>query len=114
MKTTIKKISQIFLFLALLSLFPLLSSSAHATIYNCPNPEQIRCVPVVSFVGQWVHNGGQTTGNRFSPNDQCANVISLGALQQRLVCCYEKCGVFIRTVRSTRCSKLNEATFECR
>jgi hypothetical protein len=84
------------------------------TTYLCPSPDQIRCIPTVSFLGGWQHNGGQMTGNTFAPNNQCANVITLGPTQQRLLCCYDKCGVFYRDVRSKQCVKQNQFTFQCR
>jgi hypothetical protein len=93
----------------------LISTFAQATTtWNCPPPEQIRCVPSVTFLNGWHYNGGQTTGNSFMPNNQCANVIQLAPGQQRLLCCYEKCGVFLRDVRATECAKINESTFDCR
>lgn len=87
---------------------------ASADMYECPSPDLIRCVPAVSVFGAWMHNGGQTTGNSFVPNNQCANVIQLSRTQQRLLCCYEKCGVFIRDVKARKCAKLDESTFECK
>ncbi len=97
-----------------ISLLTLGSQALAATTYHCPNPDQIRCVPSVSFLGGWQHNGGQMTGNTFAPNNQCANVITLSPGQQRLLCCYEKCGVFFRDVRSRQCVKTDESTFQCR
>lgn len=99
----------------LLATFAALTSPAFARMnYQCPSPDQIRCVPQATNIGDWIHNGSVATGNTFAPNNQCANVISLSANQQRLICCYEKCGVFIRDVRSRSCAKLNESTFQCR
>ena len=90
------------------------SASAVAATYVCPMPSQINCVPAVMSISGWQHNGGQMTGNSFGPNSQCANVISLGPSSQRLLCCYTKCGVFIRDVPARMCTKVSESRFECR
>ena len=89
------------------------SSAAVAGTFICPQPNQINCVPAVKSIAGWHDNGGQTTGNSFTPNNQCANVIKLNAHRQRLLCCYEKCGVFLRDVRATSCSKVSESQFDC-
>jgi hypothetical protein len=91
-----------------------LSMPAVAAVYMCPQPQQINCVPAVMSVGGWQHNGGQTTGNTYSPNSQCSNVVRLGPDSQRLVCCYTKCGVFLRDVRAAMCTKVSESQFDCR
>jgi len=87
--------------------------TAKAETFNCPPPQDIRCVPAVTHIGDWVDNGGQETGNTFGPNNQCANVIHLGANDQRLLCCYTKCGVFLRDVKSSSCEKISESQFTC-
>lgn len=91
-----------------------LSTSAIAEMYICPPPNQINCVPAVMSIDGWQHNGGQMTGNTFAPNNQCANVITLGPTSQRLLCCYTKCGVFIRDVPARICRKIGDARFDCR
>ena len=90
-----------------------LSMPAAAATYMCPMPQQINCVPAVTSISGWQHNGGQMTGNSFGPNSQCANIIRLGPDTQRLLCCYTKCGVFIRDVRARRCAKISESQFNC-
>lgn len=89
-------------------------TSAVAATYICPPPQQINCVPATMNVAGWQHNGGQMTGNTFAPNNQCANVIRLGPMSQRLLCCYTKCGVFLRDVNARMCTKQSESQFECR
>jgi hypothetical protein len=89
------------------------ASAATAASFNCPPPQQINCVPAVKNVGGWSDNGGQTTGNTFVPNNQCANVIPLSGNRQRLLCCYAKCGVFIRDVRARSCTKISESVLDC-
>jgi len=84
-----------------------------AATYNCPQPQQINCVPAVKSIAGWHDNGGQMTGNSFTPNNQCANVIRLSADRQRLLCCYEKCGVFLRDVKAATCTKVSESQFDC-
>ena len=84
-----------------------------ASRYMCPAPSQINCVPAVATIGPWQANGGQMTGNTFGPNSQCANVITLTPAKQRLLCCYQKCGVFIQDVPAKHCTKLNESAFSC-
>jgi hypothetical protein len=73
--------------------------------YICPAPQQVMCVPSPSTIGPWHSNGGMMTGNTFAPNNQCANVITLAPDKQRLLCCYEKCGVFIQDVPAKHCTK---------
>ena len=90
-----------------------LFTAAAAGGYVCPPPQDIKCVPAVQTIGPWQHNGGQMTGNTFMPNNQCANVIKTGPTTQRLVCCYAKCGVFLRDVQAKVCRKLSEREFEC-
>jgi hypothetical protein len=85
---------------------------AHAMNFSCPAPSAVNCVPAQSNIAGWKTNGGQMTGNTFAPNDQCANVISLPNAK-RLLCCYTKCGVFIRDVKATNCEKVNESQFVC-
>lgn len=92
----------------------IMSASAVAATYICPPPSQITCVPALKSVAGWVDNNGQTTGNTFMPNNQCANVIPLGPGKQRLLCCYAKCGVFLRDVEARMCTKVSEREFECR
>ncbi len=89
------------------------SPSAIAGPFTCPQPQQINCVPAVNSIAGWQSNGGQMTGNSFGPNDQCANVIKLSADKQRLLCCYVKCGVFIRDVESKSCTKVSQSEFHC-
>jgi hypothetical protein len=89
------------------------SPAAIAETFTCPQPQQINCVPAVKTVDGWRSNGSQTTGNSFGPNDQCANVIKMSANKQRLLCCYVKCGVFIRDVKATSCTKVSESEFNC-
>ena len=91
----------------------ILSIPAAAVSYVCPPPSQVNCVPAVLNIGPWQHNGGQMTGNTFMPNNQCANVINTGPTTQRLLCCYTKCGVFIRDVNSRICKKVSEREFLC-
>lgn len=91
-----------------------LSEYAVAETYTCPTAEEVRCVPATSTIGPWQANGGQMTGNTFAPNNQCANVISMGPDTQRLLCCYQKCGVFLRDVRAKSCTKVSESQFDCR
>jgi hypothetical protein len=81
--------------------------------YVCPAPQQVMCVPTVNNIGPWRTNGGMMTGNVFMPNNQCANVITLAPDKQRLLCCYEKCGVFIQDVQAKHCTKVNEREFRC-
>ena len=88
-------------------------STASAVTINCPPPNTVNCVPASSSILGWTANGGQMTGNSFSPNSQCANLIRLGNGLQRLVCCYSKCGVFLRDVRAQRCQKINSGSFLC-
>ena len=84
-----------------------------ASRYMCPAPTQVNCVPASATIGPWQANGGQMTGNTFGPNNQCANVITLSPVKQRLLCCYTKCGVFIQDVPAKHCTKLNESAFSC-
>ena len=84
-----------------------------AARYMCPAPTQVNCVPASATIGPWQANGGQMTGNTFGPNSQCANVITLTPAKQRLLCCYQKCGVFIQDVPAKHCTKLNESAFSC-
>ena len=90
-----------------------LACSANAANYSCPAPNQINCVPVKKVIGPWHDNGGQTTGNAFTPNNQCANVIPLPGGKVRLLCCYSKCGVFLRDVVAKQCTKPSESEFTC-
>jgi hypothetical protein len=87
--------------------------SAHAEVLNCPAPNLVNCVPAVNNIAGWKANGGQMTGNTFMPNAQCANVIRLGPDNQRLLCCYTKCGVFFQDVRAHRCEKTGPGSFVC-
>lgn len=87
--------------------------SANAAGFVCPSPALVNCVPAVNNLGSWTHNGGQMTGNTFAPNNQCANVIRLEDGQNRLLCCYTKCGVFYMDVPYRKCAKRNESRFEC-
>ena len=80
---------------------------------SCPAPNQINCVAVKKTIGPWKDNGGMTTGNTFGPNSQCANVINLPSGMKRLLCCYTKCGVFIRDVKAKECTKPSESEFNC-
>jgi hypothetical protein len=91
-----------------------LSLAALAETFTCPAPNQINCVPAVERIGPWRDNGGQETGNSFGPNDQCANVITLSPGRRRLLCCYQKCGVFYRDVKATTCTKVSESEFDCK
>jgi len=91
-----------------------LATAAIAETFMCPQPSQINCVPAVTTIGPWQHNGGQMTGNTFGPNSQCANVIKLGPTSQRLLCCYTKCGVFLRDVPARICTKVSPSQFDCR
>ena len=84
-----------------------------AATYNCPQPQQINCVPAVKTIAGWRDNGGQMTGNSFTPNNQCGNVVRLSANRQRLLCCYQKCGVFYRDVKAKTCNKVSESQFNC-
>ncbi len=86
---------------------------AMAATYTCPAPQNINCVPAVKQIGGWRDNNSQATGNSFGPNSQCANVIPLGPGRQRLLCCYVKCGVFLRDVRAASCTKISESQFDC-
>ena len=99
---------------ALIVVSAALSIPAGAMTYVCPPPSQINCVPAIKTIGAWQDNNSQATGNMFGPNNQCANVIRLGPAQQRLLCCYTKCGVFLRDVPSTMCTKISQSQFECR
>ncbi len=90
-----------------------LAQETAAQTYVCPSPSSVKCVPADLEIGGWRHNGGQMTGNSFTSNNQCANVISLGGGKERLFCCYKKCGVFIRDVKSSRCSKIGASRFRC-
>ena len=92
----------------------ILSTPAFAVTYVCPQPQQINCVPAVMTIGAWKHNGGQMTGNSFAPNNQCGNVLTLAPNSQRLLCCYTKCGVFLRDVNAKLCVKVSESQFDCR
>jgi hypothetical protein len=87
--------------------------AAIAQTFDCPPPQQINCVPAVKSVGGWKDNNSQATGNSFGANDQCANVIKLAPNKQRLLCCYAKCGVFLRDVNATSCTKTSESQFTC-
>jgi hypothetical protein len=87
--------------------------AANAADYTCPAPGQIDCVPVKKQIGAWKDNGSMATGNAFGPNNQCANVINLPNGQKRLVCCYNKCGVFLQDVTATECTKTSQSTFVC-
>ena len=89
------------------------SGTASAALINCPPPSAVNCIPAVNSLLGWTANGGQMTGNSFSPNSQCANLIRLGGGLQRLVCCYSKCGVFLRDIRANRCQKINVGSFVC-
>ena len=91
----------------------ILSVPAMAMPYVCPPPSQVNCVPANTTIGPWQHNGGQMTGNTFAPNNQCANVIRIGPITQRILCCYTKCGVFVRDVNARMCRKLSEREFQC-
>ncbi len=86
---------------------------AQAATYTCPAPSLINCVPVKKVIGAWRDNGGMTTGNTFSPNSVCANVIPLSKGRVRLLCCYAKCGVFLRDVKANACTKPSESEFSC-
>lgn len=91
-----------------------LSTSAVAATYLCPPPQQINCVPAIKTIGDWHDNNGQTTGNSYTPNNQCGNVFTLNPNTQRLLCCYTKCAVFLRDVPAKSCMKVSESRFECR
>jgi hypothetical protein len=84
-----------------------------AANYACPAPDQINCVPVKKLIGGWRDNNSQATGNAFGPNNQCANVIPLPGGKVRLVCCYTRCGVFLRDVVAKQCTKPSESAFTC-
>jgi hypothetical protein len=86
---------------------------AVAANFACPPANNIRCVPAVKTISGWTDNGGQTTGNSFMPNSECANVIKLSATKQRLLCCYTKCGVFFRDVTASSCTKTSQSEFSC-
>jgi hypothetical protein len=94
-------------------LLAVFAPAAMAATYTCPAPQSINCVPATSSVNGWKANGGQMTGNSFGPNNQCSNVNSLGPNSQRLVCCYVKCGVFLRDVKAKSCTKTSESQFDC-
>ena len=91
-----------------------LTASALAETYTCPAPQEVKCVPAVSSIGPWQANGGQMTGNEFSPNSQCGNVDRLNPDTQRILCCYQKCGVFFRDVKARICTKVSESQFDCK
>ncbi|HUI96129.1 MAG TPA: hypothetical protein VLX44_10275 [Xanthobacteraceae bacterium] len=91
----------------------LLPCGADAASYTCPAPNQINCVPATKVIGPWHDNNSQATGNAFGPNNQCANVIPLPGGKIRLLCCYTKCGVFLRDVVAKRCTKPSESEFTC-
>ena len=88
-------------------------AAAAAETFMCPQPQQVNCVPAAAQIDGWRTNGGQMTGNSFAPNSECANVVDLGPASKRLVCCYAKCGVFIRDVKATACAKVSESQFDC-
>jgi len=88
-------------------------AAAAAETFMCPQPQEVRCVPAAPQIDGWRTNGGQMTGNSFMPNSECANVIPLGPTSQRLLCCYVKCGVFIREVKAAACTKVSESQFDC-
>ncbi len=89
------------------------AGAAQAATYTCPAPNLINCVPVKKKIGAWRDNGSMATGNTFSPNNTCANIIKLPNGRIRLVCCYTKCGVFLRDVRARECTKPSESEFNC-
>ena len=102
------------LFVGLLVLSATSAQIASAEVgFSCPSPTLVRCVPTVDTIGNWNHNGGQATGNTFSPNDQCSNVITLPNQDSRLFCCYTKCGAFFQDVPFTKCRKLGSRRFAC-
>jgi hypothetical protein len=100
-------------FLAIMVLGVFASSHALAATFDCPAPALIKCVPAVTNIGGWRANGGQMTGNAFESNSQCGNVDKLSPTKQRLLCCYEKCGVFYRDVTAKTCTKVSESQFNC-
>jgi hypothetical protein len=87
--------------------------TAMAVTFTCPAPQSVNCVPATSPINGWRTNGGQMTGNSFSPNNQCLNTTPLGPNRQRLLCCYQKCGVFVRDVKARNCTKISESQFDC-
>lgn len=101
------------LFVLMFAMLTMNAALANAVGFSCPRPEQVRCVPTVTTIGDWTHNGGQMTGNTFAPNNQCANVISLPSGETRLMCCYTKCGVFYNDVKFRGCQKTSQSTFLC-
>jgi hypothetical protein len=102
-----------FAFACILTVFNV-TPAAHAADYTCPPPAQVNCVPVNKTIGPWKDNGGMTTGNTFTPNNQCGNVDNLPNGQKRLLCCYSKCGVFYQDVKATECTKTSESQFVCK
>jgi hypothetical protein len=86
---------------------------ADAANFTCPAPNLIECVPAKKLIGGWRDNNSLATGNAFAPNNQCANVIPLPHGKIRLLCCYTKCGVFLRDVVAKSCTKPTESEFTC-
>jgi hypothetical protein len=87
--------------------------SADAAEYTCPAASAVTCVPVQKTIGAWKDNGGMMTGNTFSPNNTCANVINLPNGMKRLLCCYAHCGVFFQDVQASQCTKTSVSQFSC-
>lgn len=103
----------LFAFVGALVLFVTAGQFAMAADYTCPSPDQVKCIPAQPVLGDWEANGGQMTGNTFAPNSQCANVIQLSPTSSRLLCCYVKCGVFIKDVAHRTCRKSDQSHFTC-
>jgi hypothetical protein len=102
-------------FVALACVLALVGSvrGANAAEYSCPAANAVTCVPTQKTIGAWKDNGSMSTGNVFAPNNTCANLVNLPNGMKRLVCCYEKCGVFLQDVRANQCTKASVSQFSC-
>ena len=105
--------SKSFLVLAVILTVVAFGRGADAANFTCPAPSLIDCVPAKKLIGGWRDNNSMATGNAFGPNNQCANVIPLPNGKIRLLCCYTKCGVFLRDVVAKSCTKPSESEFVC-